>query len=250
MLNRISLFSLLFVFVGFQSTSTVSATNTFIMAFSQDPATSPQYSFYLKVYSEVFTELGYAFEYELYPSLRASHKADLGEVDGEPQRIFDYANRNPNQIRVEEPIFENRTLAFSTDPTIKIETIDSLNGTDFRVDYLRGSVWSKQYLEPRILPKNLKAVDGSHQGFMKLINNRSDIFIVLEVVGRRALEHHTLTDSGVIILGEVGSNLSYPYLHKSHADLVPKLEQALRNIKKSGRYNELLFESMPFLDNR
>ncbi|MCG9725145.1 substrate-binding periplasmic protein [Vibrio brasiliensis] len=227
------------------------ASNTFTMAFNHDPAHNPQYAFYQKVYQEAFTTLGFEFKYELHPSKRATQMANHGKVDGEPQRVFGYANQNPNQIRVDEPIFENRTLAFSIDPTLEISGLESLIDSDLRVDYLRGSAWSKKNLAAVVDPGNLQIVDESDQGFQKLIKLRSDVFIVLEVIGLKTMQsHYDYTLAGVQVVGQVGSNLSYPYLHKSHAELVPKLEQVLRNMKQSGRYDEILFDTMPYLKTR
>ena len=40
----------------------------------------------------------------------------------------------------------------------------------------------------------------------------------------------------LIVMGEVQM---YPYLHKKHADLVPKLEAALKAMKEEGLIEEL-----------
>lgn len=227
------------------------ASNTFTMAFNHDPASNPQYAFYQKVYQEAFATLGIEFRYLVYPSTRATQMADHGKVDGEPQRVLGYASQSPNQIRVNEPIFENRTLAFGIDPTLNIVDLNSLKKSDLRIDYLRGSAWSHNHLKALVDADNLQVVDDSEQGFMKLTKQRSDLFIVLEVIGLKTLQNNSdYYQAGVRVVGQVGRNLSYPYVHKRHADLIPKLEQALRDMKISGRYNQLLLETMPYLEKR
>lgn len=40
----------------------------------------------------------------------------------------------------------------------------------------------------------------------------------------------------------------YPYLHKRHAALVPKLEQTLRAMKKDGTFNKISSEVLQTID--
>ena len=109
------------------------AVEIFTMAFGGDPAQQPLYRFYERLYGEAFRRLGYQFAYQVYPSKRASVMANGGEVDGEPQRVRDYAVSYPNLIRVNEPSFTNRVLAFATNPDIRLDGWDSLRGTPSRL---------------------------------------------------------------------------------------------------------------------
>lgn len=225
----------------------VRAAEPFTMAFAIDPSEEPQYLFYLQIYTEAFKELGYEFRYELYPSKRCSLMANAGEVDGEPQRIFGYGDVYPNMVRVEEAIFINRTIAFATKPSIQLEGLESLKGTNYRVDYLRGSVWSRQQLQPLVKPDLLSVVSYSEQALRKLLLNRTDLFIVLEARVMVLLQNEEFKDTGIIPVTVVGTNLSYPFLHKSHAKLAPKLAEVLRQMKEDGRYELILHRTMPFL---
>ncbi len=223
------------------------SSDSFTMAFSHKPSMNPQYKFYERIYTEAFHHLGYEFDYKIFPSKRSSVMANSGRVDGEPQRIFDYALVQPNLIRVEEPIFINRTLAFTTKPNIVLNGLESLKNTDYRVDYLAGSVWSRTHLEPLISSKNLSSVKTIEQGFKRLLYNRTDVFIALEVWALRALKQNEFKNSNIMISGVIGSNYSFPYLHKSHSKLAVKLENILKRMKKNGDYQKIHEESMPFL---
>lgn len=225
----------------------LNAQKVFVMAFAHEPSKNLQYQFYKRVYSEAFHELGYEFSYKIYPSKRASAVANEGLVDGEPQRIYEYAKRYPNLIRVEEPIFINRTLAFSSKDTIKLDGLEGLKNTSFRVDYLRGSVWSKQHLEPLVPSSNLTTLSTNQQGFRKLIFNRSDIFVTLETAGLMTLEKDEFRDSKVKPIAIVGSNFSFPYVHKSHKKLAIDLAKVLKQMKSDGRYLKILSDTMPFM---
>ncbi len=55
------------------------------------------------LYTEAFKRLGYKFNHHAYPSKRSSQMTDSGLADGQLSRVFDYANKHPNVIRVKEP---------------------------------------------------------------------------------------------------------------------------------------------------
>lgn len=245
-----SVFALVSSFVLLVVATPATSAETFTMAFAHKPSQEPQYLFYERIYTEAFKELGYRFRYKIFPSKRASLMANEGLVDGEPQRVFKYGTLYPNLIRVEEPIFTNRTLAFSTDPTILLDGLESLKDTDYRVDYQRGSVWSKEHLEPLVKPKNLTAVTNGTQGLQKVMYGRTDIYIGLEAWTLKLLDKEEFKESIISVAGVVGQNHSYPYLHKSHAEVARKLAKLLKEMKKNGRYKQILLEAMPFLDNR
>lgn len=225
----------------------LSATEDFTMAFSHEPSENLQYKFFLRIYTEAFKELGYNFKYETYPGKRASLMANSGEVDGEPQRIYSYGERYKNLIRVEESIFTNRTLAFTINPEFSIKDFQNLDDKNYRIDYLRGSVWSKDFLESKVSTQNITSVTSYTEGYRRLLRGFSDIFIALEAFSLQALSEDEFQDSHIINIGIVGSNLSYPYLHKSHSDLAVKLAVIIREMKNDGRYNMYLNEVMPFL---
>lgn len=220
---------------------------TFTMAFAHHPSQNAQYQFYNRVYTEAFKALGYDFQFEIYPSRRSTLMASEGVVDGEPQRVFSYGEKNPDLIRVEEPIFTNRTLAFAIDKDIVSRGLENLNQSNYKIDYIRGSAWSKAYLESFMPPENIMEVSNTTQGFNKLLHGHSDIFYALEVWALETLADPLFNDTEISILGSVGSNLSYPYLHKSHSGLAEKLADVLRLMKEDGRYDKFLKESMPFL---
>ena len=217
------------------------------MAFGQDPDQAPQYQFYKRIYTEIFQTLGYEFSYQLCPSKRCSLMANSGDVDGEPQRIKSYNQRYPNLIRVEEPVFINRTRIFTFNPEIAEQKNLSLEGTGYRIEYLRGSVWSQQYLTSRVQPHLLSEVATSRQALKRLMLGRTDIFIALEAPVMKLLQEPEFASAGIVSVGVVGKNESFPYLYKSHAALVPEVTRALRAMKQDGRYDTLLIQAMPFL---
>lgn len=218
---------------------------TITMAFSYKPEENPQYLFYESIYREAFKELGYDFDYRVYPSKRATLMVNSGEVDGEPQRIFQYGERNPNLVRVEEPIFINRTLVYSLISSLNISIFSDSTIKNYKVDYIRGSVWSKEYLESITTRDKISTVTEASKGFSRLILGHSDFFIALEASSIE--EYKNKYSNKLVIIGVAGSNNSYPYLHKSHREIALKLAIVLKSMKEDGRYKRILKESMPYL---
>lgn len=220
---------------------------TFVMAFGQNPEESPQYLFYQKIYSELFQELGFEFSYLLCPSKRCSQMANSGVVDGEPQRIKTYADLYPNMVRVDEPVFINRTLMFTLNPEVRKQGALSLRDSGYRIEYLRGSVWSKQYLTPLVAPYLLSEVATPRQALQRLILGRTDIFVALEAPVMQLFQKAEFSKAGILSAGVVGENESFPYLHISHQEQAKAVETVLRRMKEDGRYSRILDRAMPFL---
>lgn len=239
---RIGILLLLFSFF-----TPLYAQKTFTMAFAYDPSQNSQYLFYKEIYTEAFKELGYIFQYKMYPSKRSSYMANQGEVDGEPQRIYEYGRQYPNLIRVEEPIFINKTVVFAITRDIQLESLETLRESHYRVEYLAGSLWSKNHLKPLVPPERLSSVPTITQGFKKLELKRSDLFIALQVPSLEALYSQEFADSPIRPIAVVGRNLSYPYLHKSHTELAPRLAEVLKKMKEDGRYDQIMRETMPYM---
>lgn len=240
---------LLFYCLVFYPSASVGETEApvFTMAFGHHPDDNPQYLFYQRLYTEAFRELGYRFEYKVYPSKRSSLYANKGYVDGEPQRIFKYGEIHKNMVRVEEPVFVNRTIATVTNPGISLSGLKSLEHTDYRVDYIRGSVWSQNHLQPLIKPEHLHSIGTEEQAFKRLLTHRTDVFIGLEVRILEQLSTPEFKDSGIVIAGVIGENYSYPFVHQSHQTLAVQLADVLRAMKIDGRFDEILYRSLPFL---
>lgn len=226
---------------------TLADTKTFRMAFAQSPAKDRQYLFYQKIYTQAFKKLGYNFEYIVAPNKRCSYLLQSGQVDGEPQRIASYVNLMDNIVRVEEAIFVNRNIVIGHKGAARIHDLQQWAGQNIHVDYIRGSVWSEQNLRAVLAPPNMHAVDSVHQGLTKTKHHRTDFFLGLETPTIQALTSIDFRDSGLVVVGVVGENNSYPYFHRRHKDLAVKMAAVLREMKASGEYDSTLYSVLPFL---
>ena len=196
------------------------------------------------IYAEAFTRLGIEFECPFYPPKRASNMADEGMVDGEPARAAYYAKDHSNLIRLDVPVGSVKFTAFATNSTIQLDGWESLRKTDYRVEYLRGIKACEEGLPDVVSPDKLSAISRVMQGLKRLAAGRIDIFVHLEADVMAALRIDEFKDFGIQKAGVMEQQIAYPYLHKKHQELVPKLETVLKEMRKEGlieKYQDIAF---------
>ena len=172
------------------------------------------------------------------PSERSLTAANQGEVDGEGLRVAGLGGPDgpyPNLIQVPERFVRISFVAFAKNATISLD-----NGWDglkpYRIAFING--W--------------KMLEANAQGarVVNKVGNPEQLFRMLDE-GRVDLVLYTYAD-GLLLARNLGlrsvAPLSPPlkevdmylYLHKKHRALVPKLSQALRELKADGSYNHIL----------
>lgn len=197
------------------------------------------------IYTEVFRRLGYEFQYDGYPGGRAPIMAEDGEVDGEIHRGLEYEKTTKNLLRVPEPSILITYMAYAVTPGIVLNGWDSLKNTSYTVEYRRGAKIPETALPAVIDAEKLSDITTAEQGLKKLITGRIDIYIEQEAVALETLKELDATEfntksvyaAGIMFTGE-----SYVYLHKKHADLLPKIADTLKIMKQEGvieRYKEI-----------
>ena len=171
-------------------------------------------------------------------SERSLTAANQGEVDGEGLRVAGLGGPDgpyPNLIQVPERFVRISFVAFAKNATISLD-----NGWDglkpYRIAFING--W--------------KMLEANAQGarVVNKVGNPEQLFRMLDE-GRVDLVLYTYAD-GLLLARNLGlrsvAPLSPPlkevdmylYLHKKHRALVPKLSQALRELKADGSYNHIL----------
>ena len=210
------------------------------MAFFHEPSESLEFTFAERLYTEAFARIGLEFRYKVYPPTRAGVMADSGQIDGEPGRIKGYNETYKNLIRVDEPLFEDKILACATNPDIVIEGWESLRGTDYRVDYYRGIAISEKKLPDVVNAENLYSISEPVQALKKLVAGRIEVYVDSYTRIVPILESPEFKDSGIRVAGVLEGISTYPYLHKRHAALAPKLAEALKQMKTEGLLKQYL----------
>jgi len=216
------------------------ATETITIAFWEEPSESLLFTWGELIYTEAFRRLGLKFQYKVYPPARSSLMADSGQIDGEPSRIMAYQEAHPNLVRVDEWVVTTKASAYAMDPNITLDGWESLRGTDYRVEYYRGVAIAERHLPEVVKAENLSTISSPEQALNKLIAGRIDVYIDTEDRVALLLKSPAFKDSGIRRAGVMEEILSYPYLHKRHAALAPKLAEALKQMKAEGLFEQYM----------
>jgi len=190
---------------------------------------------YKVVYAEISKRLGMKIELRTYPPKRTSIEADAGNVDGEVARPYRYADGHPNLVRVEESIVNVIFSAFAVKDSIpQLNGWGSLKGTNYRVEYRLGIKTTEDNLPKVVSSENLSAVTEQALGLKKLISGRIDLFADEESGILTLLQTPEFKKSKIRSAGVMDSLPVYPYLHKKHAALAPKMAEILKAMSAEG----------------
>jgi len=187
------------------------------------------------IYTDIFKKLGIKVEFRDYPPKRASMEADAGNVDGEAGRIYPYADEHPNLIRVEEFLFSLNFSAFTAKDSIPpLKGWDSLKGTNYRVEYQRGIKICELNLPKVVSKENLSDVTEIAQSLKKLLSGRTDLCVHDETAILTLMQTPEFKGSKIRFAGVMESAAIYPYIHKKHAALVPRMADIIKVMKSEG----------------
>ncbi len=225
------------------------AAEKIVLVSSKDTKTSFYGRWLDLIYAEVFRRLGYEFQYDGYPGGRAPIMAENGEVDGEIHRGVEYEKVTKNLLRVPEPSISASYMAYTVSSGIVLNGWESLKNTSYTVEYRRGAKVPEAALPSVVNAEKLSDITTAEQGFKKLITGRIDIYIEQEAVALETLQKLDPTEfniKSVYIAGIMYSGESYVYLHKKHTNLLPKIADTLKVMKREGvieRYKEVALKA-------
>lgn len=180
------------------------------------------------VAGEAFRRAGLRLKLIQLPAERALINANNGIEDGEVSRVAGIEKAYPNLIPVPEKLVDHHFVAFTRDVKLKNMTWDSL--APYAVGYIRGY---------KIVEKNVPAdtktttANDAEQLFTMLDKGRVEIAIYRRWEGVMLANKLGIKNLRILepSLAETGI---YIYLHKRHADKVPLIAKALREIKAEG----------------
>ena len=191
------------------------------------------------VYNDLFSRINRSVKLIYLPPRRATVYAKLGNIDGQAGRMASYAEEVKNQIIVSETIYCLDMVAYiRRSSNLKdFENWESLTSKGLKVDYLRGIAIAVKNLTPLIPPADLKVVDTLEQGFIRLKEGRTDVFVASNQSAEPILS--SLESKEEIVHGGVLESVGfYPHLHVRHRKLIPLLASAIKEMKKEGLIDE------------
>lgn len=189
------------------------------------------------VAGEAFRRAGVKLRLIKLPAERALVNANAGLEDGDLTRIAGLEAHYPNLIRVPEKLIDWEFTAFgknallpATPEVLRTRPVGHIRGWKIYENLLSGS--------------SLAATsDDSAQLFRQLQLDRIEVALFERWLGLSLLKRQGI--QGVVPLGPpIAKREMFIYVHKRHADLVPKLAGALRAIKAEGLYDKLYREKV------
>lgn len=210
--------------------------NTGVLA----PYTTPDHKGFLdRIVAAVFHEIGLEAEVQVYPTAteRALLNADAGIDDGTALRIAGLEKQYPNLIRVPEKLIVNDFVAYSARLNFATDSWKSLE--PYVVTYIIGwKVFEKNVPKTR----ELTLVRDAEQMFGLIGNGRAEIALYERWQGLERAR-----DIGIkvhVLEPPLLSTDMFMYLNKKHAALVPRVAQALAQLKKDGSYQRIFNKTL------
>lgn len=190
--------------------------------------------FYDILLKEVFKTIGYTIEINHYPSERSLQWANDGHNDGEFARISGLSETYVNLIEVTEPLVSFNFVAVKRkDNSISVTSWEDLKS--LRVGFLNG--W-KIYEEnvgsyPHVIRYN--DIDSM---IKVLLSDRLDVILYSKLRAEEYIRNFNIQGLEVIT-PPLSVRTMHLYLHNSIPDLAKQVNEALKDVKYSGRYDEI-----------
>lgn len=184
---------------------------------------------------EAFRRVGLTIKLDSNPSERSLNLANQGMVDGEGLRVAGLDQQYPNLVQIPERFIGIGFVAFSRDPLIRLD--DGWRSLKpYRIAFING--W-KLYEANATDAQSVIRVDKAEQLFQMLDAGRIDLALYTRADGAAVLKGLGITGVSAVQPALRESDM-YLYLNKKHAMLVPRITQALKDMKGDGSYNAIL----------
>lgn len=194
------------------------------------------------LYTEAFRRLGYGFRLVTMPSERALIESNAGSFDGEVSRMRDLNqnHRYPNLVRVDEPVGTATITAYAIADDIDLGDLEASGARGFRVAYVKGVKMVERMVRQFFdAAERIPAEDAVHAARL-LVSGRADVVVSIPMLFQPILDREEFRSAPVRDIGQLGSEPFYPYLHRRHEELAPKLAATLREMKAEGTFDRIL----------
>jgi len=195
--------------------------------------------FYDLLLKEAFARIDQSIRTIHLPSQRSILNANTGITDGEFGRVAGMTSRYSQLHIVDEPLADFGFCAFSKNRNITMSAWSDLS--EYSIAFISG--W--KVLEENITTaKRLHTVTNEESLFAMLEADRVDLIIYNCRRGKYYLSINHIVDI-YPLEPKLANRKMYLYLHESQMQLIPQLEQVLRDMKNDGtraRIEEAAFE--------
>ena len=207
----------------------------FVMATDQ-PESTYEGKWQRRAYEEAFKRLGVPIEVITMPAQRGTVMVDSGAADGQFLRVFAYAESHPEQVRVEEPIYDAVFGLWVSRPELSLSRLADLAATSWSGIYRRGVELCQRSLSPLVPAERLSSISTEDIGVRMLLAGRVDFYCELDASVQNVLYGPDFKNvTSIRPLLTFGNPIPlYPYLNKKHAELGLRLAVVLRQMKAEG----------------
>ncbi|WP_375749237.1 hypothetical protein [Vibrio sp. HN007] len=225
--------SLLICSIGTSEAAITTATDPLVIN-NNHPEGSPAEIWMTKVYRDLYERINVPLKMVYFPKARGAFYADTGKIDGQVTSVFQYQDKQKEQIRINFPLVKLSMLAITqNNKNIEVQNWDSLNNTRFRVEYVRGILLAEKELTKRVSKGNLTDSSSAMHSLQKVKHDRIDIFVHGNIT-LFPLTHSADFSNELISAGALSTNTLYPYLNRAHKELVPIIEKTLHEMRVDG----------------
>ena len=226
--------ALLFPVAPALSQTAAETVKPFIMTVDGEPTTYGS-RWVTLIFTEVFKRLGVPLRLENYTLARRAALVEEGSADGETSRVYAYGNHHPHLVRVEESLVDLSFALYSANPAVRLERLEDLRASSYLVEYRRGILLCETTLKQAVPAERISDVPTQQQGLKKLLAGRTDLYCDLEAYVRQELQSPEFKGTSIRKAISVGNAVpTYPYLHKKHAALAPRMAAVIRQMKAEG----------------
>jgi len=189
-----------------------------------------------RAYEEAFKRLGVPIEVITMPAQRRTVMADSGAIDGQLLRVFGYADAHPEQVRVEEPIYDVVFGLWVSNPSLTASRLSDLAATNWRGIYRRGIELCERSLSPLVPAERLTSISTEEVGLRMLLADRVDFYCEVDAAVENSLYGPEFKNATSIrqLLTFADPIPLYPYLSRKHAELATRLAVVFRQMKAEG----------------
>lgn len=232
---------ILFIVVTIFSTfSAISQAKRLVLNTTGQPPlnTKEQTGFLDRVAIEAFSRIGLEVTTIRIPAERGLLNVNAGIDDGEMMRVSGLQNIYPNLLLVPEKMIDLDFVAFSKFDISLDKGWESLK--PFSIAIVNG--W--KILEQNV-PKSAELTSVNHplQLFDMLEKGRAELIIYERYGGQEILRTNQFKDIK-LIEPPLARKEMFMYLNKKHKSIIPKLSEALRNMKNDGTYQQIMQQTL------
>jgi polar amino acid transport system substrate-binding protein len=187
------------------------------------------------VIPQIYRKLGIDITITPLPAKRAQLEATSGKSDGEIMRIYNYGEENSTTIRVPTPYYSLETMAFiKKNAGIEITKKEDLG--KYKIVKVRGVKHTNNITQGLV---NVSDVDSTEQMMWLVEKGMVDVALTNTIDGLMALRILNIDD--IVPLDAPLATLDlFHYIHESHKDLVPLVDNKIKEMLASGELSLII----------